>query len=86
MDLEACTFRIHADHRTTHSSTDTLRVTTPYGGPRAGGKDSANSKGFQITMTKIQFKGKCRTSLIFWAVLACVAPGDFTVAMVLSTV
>lgn len=30
----------------THSSADTLRVTTPYGGPRAGGKDSTNSKRF----------------------------------------
>lgn len=37
-------------------------------------------------MTKIQFKGKCRMSLMLWAVLACVAPGDFTVAMVLSVV
>lgn len=30
----------------THSSTDTLRVTTPYRGHRAGGKDSTNSKRF----------------------------------------
>lgn len=69
-----------------HASPATLRVSTPYGDPRAGGKDSANSKRFPNNNGQKVIREQMQNEPGVLSSVACVAPGDVTVAAVLSTV